>query len=140
MTRLVDFLAELAEPQGVLVFKASLDYIRRGLPINLRALPLPAVSTQPHDLRAIYAFDKDTTFEQLYSLRNVQDRAGQRVCGSSITNEEIVLPRNAFASRLPDHVSFNPKLSVSRAVHSQPRSHSYSRKLGWLAQSDSYRG
>lgn len=113
VTRLVDFLAGLGESQGVIVFKASLDFVRRGLPVNLRVLPLPELSTQPYDQRAIYAFDNDTTFEQRYSLRDVQDRTGQRVCASSITNKQIVLPRNAFISRSPDHVSFNPTLSVS---------------------------
>lgn len=115
--RLMDFLAEVGQLQGVMIFKATLDYAREGIPINLEAFTPPWVTVQPLDERAVYLFDKDTMYKERYSLRDVQDRDGHHICKLSTTNRAVVLPRDAFKSRPPDQIFFNQKSSVSRIVH-----------------------
>lgn len=116
-TRLMGSLAELAKSQGVMVFKATLDYARKGIPINLEAFTPPWTIIQPQDERGVYVFDKDTTYRQHCSLRDVQDHDGQHICTLSTTDRGVVLPRNAFASRPPDQIFFNQKVGVSRIMY-----------------------
>ena len=127
---LMDFLAELGQSQGVMVFKAILNYSRKGIPINLEALGPPWMTTQPLDERATYVFDRDTIYDQHCSLRDIQDSDGQHVCTLSTTNGGAVLPRNAFTSRLPNQVFFNQKSSVSRVLSVIEASIVHHRKLG----------
>ena len=100
-----------------MVFKATLDYARKGIPINLEAFTPPWVTVQPLGKKAIYVFDKDTMYKQRCSLRNVQDHDGNHICSLSTINREVVLPRNAFASRPPEHTFFSQKYSVSRTAY-----------------------
>ena len=112
-THLVDFLTEPGRSQGVMVLMATLDYARKGLPINLEAFTPPWVVIQPLGERAIQVFDKDTMYRQSCTLMNIRDRNGQHICTVSSTNKGIVLPADAFTSRPPDHVFFNQKFIVS---------------------------
>lgn len=116
-TRLANFLAELGKSQGVMVFTATLDYARKGVPINLEAFTPPWVAVQPLGGRAVYLFDKDTMYKQSCALRDIYDRDGLRICTVSTTNRGTVLPHDAFASRPPAHVFFSQKLSVSILAH-----------------------
>lgn len=118
-SRLMDFFVELGQSQGVMVFKASLEYARKGLPIYLEAFAPSRVTVQPLDGGAVHVFDKDTMYKQHCLLKDVQDRDGQHICTVSTTNSEVVLPRNAFTSRPPDKTFFNQKFSVSRVVPSR---------------------
>lgn len=115
--RLMDSLVELGQSQGVMVLKATLDYARKGMPINLEALVPPWVKVQPLGGRAAYVFDKDTMYKQHCSLRDIQGHDGQHICTSSTMDRWAILPRNAFASRPPDQIFFNQKFSVSRIVY-----------------------
>jgi len=115
-TRLVDFLVELGQSQGVMVLKATLDYARMGLPINLEAFTPPWVVIQPLGERAIQVFDKDTMYKQRCTLRDIHDHGGQPICTVSTTNKEVVLPADAFTSRPPDHVFFSQRFIVSVLV------------------------
>ena len=115
-TRLVDFLAELGKSQGVMVLKATLEYARKGLPINLEAFTPQWVVIQPLGERAVQIFDKDTMYKQSCILRNICDRDGQHICTASTTSKGVVLPADAFTSRPPDHVFFNRKPIVSVLV------------------------
>jgi hypothetical protein len=136
--RLMDFLAELGRSQGVMVFKATLDYARKGIPINLEAFIPPWATVQPLDERAVYAFDKDTMYKQRCLLRDVQDHSGQRVCTLSTIDREAILPRNVFTSRSPNQIFFNQRLGVSRIVYVVAETVVHSCKLGRLVQKDRY--
>jgi len=115
-TRLVDFLVELGRSQGVMVLKATLEYARKGLPINLEAFAPPWVVIQPLGERAIQVFDKDTMYKQSCTLKDIHDHGGQHICTVSTTNKGVVLPADAFTSRPPDHIFFNQKYIVSVLV------------------------
>lgn len=128
--RLMDFLAEVGQSQGVMVFKATLEYARKGIPINLEAFSPPQVIVQSPDERAIYLFDKDTMYKEHCLLRDVQDRGGHHICKLSTTDRAVVLPRDAFTLRPPDQSFFNQKFSVSRILHLRLRRLVYSRKSG----------
>jgi len=116
-TRLVNVLAELGQSRGIMVFKATLDYARQGIPIYLNAFTPPWVTIQPLDERAVYVFDKDTMYKQRCSLWDIQDRDGQLICSLSTTNRALVLPHNAFTSRPPGHIFFSQNFSVSSCVY-----------------------
>ena len=112
----------------MMVFKATLDYARKGIPINLETFAPPwvaAQSAQPLDERAVYVFDKDTVYKQHCSLRDVQDHDGQHICTSSAVDREAILPRNAFTSRPPDQIFFDRKFSVGRIVSVIAGTHSF---------------
>lgn len=116
-TRVLDFFANLGESQGVSVLEATLEYIRKGMPINLEAFTLPWVTIGPLGERTLYVFDKDTMYKQRCTLKNVCDPNGRRVCAVSTTNKGAIFPRNAFTSRPPNHTFFNPRFLVSRIAH-----------------------
>jgi hypothetical protein len=115
-TRVLDFFAKLGESRGVLAFEATLEYTRKGVPINLEAFTPPWVAIQPLGNRAVYVFDKDTMYKQQSTLKNIYDPRGRRVCAVSTTNESAVLPRDAFTSRPPNDTLFNPRFRVSKIV------------------------
>ena len=115
--RISDFFAQLGESPGVLVLKATLIYVRKGVPIHLEAFSPPWVVTQPLGRRAVYLFDKDTIFEQRCTLRDVYDPYGHRICAVSTTNKSAVFPHDAFSSRPPDHTFFKPIAPVSGIAH-----------------------
>jgi hypothetical protein len=100
-----------------MVFKATLDYARKGMPINLEAFTPPWVGIQPASERAVQVFDKDTMYKESCTLRDIYDHDGQRICTVSTTNKRVVLPANAVISRPPDHVFFGQKFTVSVLVH-----------------------
>lgn len=114
--RVLDSFAKRGEPQGVLVFEATLEYTRKGLPINMGAFTPPWVTAKPLSKRAVYVFDKDTMIKQQSILKNVRDLRGRRLCAVSATNEGAVLPRNAFTSRPPDHTLFSQRFRVSETA------------------------
>ena len=109
----MDFLAQLGQSQGVMVFKATLDYARKGMPINMEAFTPPWVTIQPLGERAVQVFDKDTMCRQCCTLRDIYDHDGQHICTVSTANRGVVLPVNALTSRPPDHVFSNQKSTVS---------------------------
>jgi len=109
----MDFLAELGQSQGVMVCKATLEYARKGMAINLEAFAPPWVTLQPLGERAVHIFDKDTMYKECCALTDIYDHSGQHICTVSPTNRGVVLPRNAFTSRPPNHVFFNKKFAVS---------------------------
>ena len=111
--RVFDFFAKLGEPQGVLVFEATLEYTRKGMSINLEAFTPPWVTIQPLGEKTVYVFDKDTMYKQQCTLKNVCDPHGRRICAASTTNKELVFPRDAFTSRPPNHTFFKPRFRVS---------------------------
>ena len=115
-TRVSDFFAKHGEPHGVLAFEATLEYTRKGLPINMEAFTPPWVSTKPTSKKAVYVFDKDTMFKQQSILKNVRDSRGRRMCAVSATNEYAILPPNAFTSRPPNHTLFNQRFRVSKTA------------------------
>ena len=74
------FFVELWESQGAALFKTTLDYAQKGIPINLEC-----VTVQPLDERGVYVFDKNTVYKQQCSLRDIQDH-GRR------TRRELTIP------------------------------------------------
>ena len=124
-TRLMNILAKPGRSQDVMVFKAILDYTRKGIPIYLEAFTPPRVIIQPLGKRAIYVFDKDLMYEQHFSLRDVRDHDGQQICTVSTTNRGVILPSNALTSRPPDRISFDQKFSVSGIVQLRLRGISF---------------
>ena len=119
--RLLNFFGKLGESQGVLVFEATLEYIRMGMAFNLEAFTPPWVTIRPSNQRAVYVFDKDTMYQQQCMLRNVYNIYGHRVCAASTANKGAVLPRDAFTSRPPDHIFFNERVRVSGIAHLRRR-------------------
>lgn len=114
--RLMDFLAELGQSQGVMVLKATLEYARKGVPINLEAFTPPWVIIHPLCERTFQVFDKDTMYKESCTLRDIRDHNGQHICTVSTTSKGIILPADAFTSRPPDHVFFNQEPKVSMFV------------------------
>ena len=135
-TRLMNFLAEPGGSQGVMVFEATLDYARKGMPINLEAFTPPWVTIQPLGERTVYIFDKDTMYKQHCVLRNIYDCDGHHICTVSTAKKRAILPRNALTSQPPDHVFFNQKFIVSILVHVQFRGLPFTP----VNQGDWYRG
>jgi len=122
--RLMDFLAEPGQSQGVMVLKATLEYARKGLPINLEAFTPPWVVIHPLGETAVQVFDKDTMYKQSCTLKDICDHNGQHICTISTTNKGVILPADAFASRPPDHTFFNRKFIVSVLVRWPTATHS----------------
>ena len=123
-SRLMDFFTSLGEaPQGIMVLKATLEYVRKGMPINLEPFTPPL----PSDKNTTYIFDKDTACEQQCILKNIYDSRGRLICAISALNMGAVLPRNAFASQLADHTRFNQRCLVSLAADSRFRNRRSSR-------------
>lgn len=91
----------------MLAFGATLEYIRKGMPIKMEAFSPPWVTIHPLGERAVYVFDKDTMSEQQCTLKDVKDYHGRRICTIYTTKKELVLPRDAFTSRPPNHTFFN---------------------------------
>ena len=140
-TRLMDFLAELGQSQGVMVFKARLDYARKGMPINIEAFTPPWVTIQPLGERTVQVLDKDTMYRQCCRLKDIYDHDGRRVCTVSAANREVVLPSNAFTSRPPDHVFFNQKFDVSMVARRLIEgAATHSTKSGGFVQRDYHGG
>lgn len=124
-----------------MVLKATLDYARKGLPINLEPFNPPWVTIQPLGETAVHVFDKDTTYKQHCTLRDICDHDGQCICAVSTTDKGVVLPADAFTSRPPDHVFFNQKFTVSIVVRQLiVGTATHSSKSGRLVQRDHYRG
>ena len=115
--RLMDSLAKLGEPQGVAVFKATLEYTRKGIPINLEAFTPQWVTIKPLGERSFYLFDKDTMYKEECTLKDIHDIHGQLVCSAFTANKSTVLPPNAFTSQPPNHTFFNHRPRVSIILH-----------------------
>lgn len=115
--RHIDFLAKLGESQDILVFKATLEYVRKGMPIYLEAFTPQWVGMRPLGERAIYLFDKDTMYKQQLMLKDISDPHGRLICMVSDANKEAVFPSDAFTSRPPNHIFFNQRFRVSIVVH-----------------------
>jgi hypothetical protein len=96
-----------------MVFKATLEYVRKGMPINLEPFAQSWVATRPFGDRAIYVFDKDTMYGQKCTLKDIHDLHGRPICTASTANKGAVFPRDAFTLQPPDHVFFNQRCLVS---------------------------
>ena len=93
------FLLPLGASQGVLVLEATLKYSRKGLE------------------RPVKMLDKDTIFEQRYTLKDVRDTYDNIICAVSTTNKSAVFPHNFLDSRPLDDTHSEEVASVSGIAH-----------------------